>query len=53
MAFGQKGGMASAHEAQPITSGAPKEVATTKTPKGQVLFGSRPGGIGGTGRGAR
>lgn len=49
---GTQGGKASAHEAGPILSGKPVEVASTKAPEGKVVFGHRTEGIGCSRRGA-
>lgn len=49
---GQQGSMAGAHEAQPIISGMPVEVATTTAPKSETLFGGPPSGIGCSRKGA-
>lgn len=50
--LGQRGGVSGAHEAQPVTAGKPREVATTKAPEGETVFGHQPEGIGGSGGGA-
>lgn len=49
---GTQGGKAAVHEAGPILSGKPVEVATTKAPESKVLFGDVRKGIGCSRRGA-
>lgn len=52
MATAPAGGFKPSPEASPVTDGKPREVATTKAPEGQVVWGGPPSGIGGSGRGA-
>lgn len=49
---GTQGGMAGAHEAQPIMSGVPAEVGTTTAPANETHFGVKTAGIGCSRRGA-
>lgn len=50
--LGSQGGLAGAHEAQPITDGLPEEVGTVPGPKGDIVFGFKPAGVGCTRKGA-
>lgn len=50
--LGTQGGFAGVHTAQPIEGGKPVEAGTVEAPKGEVLFGVKPEGHGGSNRGA-